>query len=231
MLKRFTLFLVALLALTPAAKSQNFFDTSEASRFFTFGARLGFNTSNRTFPSGHFNMWNNNGWGTGLDVGIVANLNFKEYLTIQPGIFFDSRSGNYSYVTSYLNVLGEDSELFQTGHLRNYNLTIPIMGIVKFNVTSYFKWNVELGPYLQFYLKNTGLNAIAVLWRNPLLTHYTSYYAKHNNFDVGLKMGTGMTLFDHYYVGIHYLAGFCHTWGNPSGGHNKSWMFTIGYEL
>ena len=60
---------------------------------------------------------------------------------------------------------------------------------------------------------------------------YYQYVAEHRGFDVGLKMGTGLKLFDHYYVGVHYLAGLTHAWKLPSGGKNKSWMFTVGYDF
>ena len=33
-------------------KAQDFFDTSDAESFFNLGARIGFNTSNSTFPKG-----------------------------------------------------------------------------------------------------------------------------------------------------------------------------------
>ncbi|MCH5235086.1 MAG: PorT family protein [Muribaculaceae bacterium] len=228
------IFVIAVLvaSLCPSqSKAQDFFDTSDAASFFSFSGRLGFNTSNKTFPKGHFNLWNNNSWGTGFNIGVLANLNFKEYLSLQPGIFFESRSGDYAYLTNYLNYNAQEDTHYAMGHLRGYYITVPVMGVVKFNIAEKIKWMVELGPYLQFALKHMGDNNIVVLYRQPQNLGYSQYTAQHNSVDVGLKMGTGLRFFDHYYLGVHYLAGFCKTWKQPSGGKNKSWEFSIGYDF
>lgn len=223
--------LLFLLAFILPAKSSEILDTSTPLNLFTFGGRIGFNTSNRTFPGGHFNMWNNNGWGTGFDLGVVANLNFKEYLSLQPGIFFDSRSGSYSYLTGYINNLGLEDTHYEMGHLRGYNITIPIMGIIKLNVAPQFKVSGEFGPYFQFSLKQTGQNNVNVLYRQPQSNEYGVYIAQLRKYDVGLKMGFGISLFDNYYIGVHYLAGMCNAWKHPAGGKNKEWLFTVGYDF
>ena len=89
-----------------ASEPEEFFSTEPADQLFSFGARLGINASNRTFPSNVFNKWNSNSWGTGMDVGAIANINFRDYLSVQPGIFFESRSGNFSYVFDDIYQLG-----------------------------------------------------------------------------------------------------------------------------
>ena len=211
--------------------AQEFFSTEEAPVFFNLGARIGFNTSNRTFPSGYFNEWNDNSWGTGFNIGAIANLNFKDYLSLQPGIFFESRSGNYSYFTSYYDWYNKEQIHYELGHRRSYYITVPIMGIVKFNLSSQIKWLVELGPYIQFNLKDSGQNNVYVLYRPVQSSFYDYYVAEHNSFDAGLKIGTAIKVMEHYYLGIHYLAGFCKAWEKPQGGKNKSWAFTLGYDF
>ena len=227
----FSLLIVLIGVLGTNIKAQDFFDTSDAEKFFTFSGRIGFNTSNKTFPSGHFNLWNHNSWGTGFNIGALANLNFKEYLTLQPGIFFESRSGDFAYLTNYLNYYGREDTHYEMGHLRGYYFTIPVMGVVKFNLAEKIKWMVEFGPYLQFSLKQTGLKNVNVLYREPQNSNYSAYIAEHNNVDFGFKMGTGLRVFNHYYIGVHYLAGVCNAWKKPAGGKNKSWEFCIGYDF
>ena len=230
MIKRLIGFLIILIAILPA-KGNDLIDTSDPTQLFTFGARIGFNASNRTFPKGHFSMWNNNNWGMGFNAGIVANLNIKEYLSIQPGVFFDSHSGKYAYVTEYINYFDEDDVHYEFGHWRGYKFTIPVMGIVKLNGTKDFKTTIEFGPYFQLSLKQTGQNNVNVLYRLPHATSYSSYIAKLRKYDVGLKMGAGWEFRQKYYFGVHYLAGLCNAWENPSGGKNKEWTFTIGYNF
>ena len=232
-MKKIIISIICLIAVAGnlSIKAQPFFDTSDSPIFFSLSGRIGFNTSNKTFPKGHFNLYNKNSWGTGFNIGALANLHFKEYLTIQPGIFFESRSGDYSYLTDYLNYTGKEDTHYEIGHLRGYYFTIPVMGVVKFNLAENIKWMVEFGPYFQFALKQTGQNNVVVLYRLPQNNSYSQYIAKHNSVDVGFKMGTGLRFYDHYYIGVHYLAGMCNTWKQPAGGKNKSWEFSIGYDF
>ena len=57
---------------------------------------MGVNTSNRTLKSSAFpDCYHHESWGTGFDVGFVAGLNIRDYLAIQPGVFFETRGGNF----------------------------------------------------------------------------------------------------------------------------------------
>ena len=57
--------------------------------------------------------------------------------------------------------------------------------------------------------------------------------------DFGIKMGTGLQVLGHYYVGAHYLAGCIDAWKDRSignvtktyGGVTKAWVFTLGYDF
>lgn len=209
--------------------AQDFFDKSDARNFFNVGARLGFNTSNRTFPKGNYSNYTYTAWGLGFDAGVIANLNFKDYLTIQPGFFFESRSSQLVNFVEYIPVDQQYGSNFSNTHQRSYFFTIPIMGIVNFNLSEKIRWSVEFGPYFQLRLKETGAQKHLILLYGNRLSDFST--VKSNNFDFGFKMGTGLEVMRHYYVGIHYLAGVCHAWSIPSGGKNKSWMFTLGYNF
>lgn len=213
------------------AKAQEFFDKSDAEQFFSFGARVGFNTSNRSFAQGKYVNQVCTAWGTGFQAGVIANLNFKEYLSIQPGLFFESRSGNLFNFADYLY---QDLTLsyYEKDHQRAYYFTIPVVGVVSFNLSEQIKWKVEFGPYVQFRLKETGSqDKVELFYINPLDLSYYPEKAKNRSFDAGLKIGTGLQVYDHYYIGMHYLAGLCNAWSDPSGGKNKSWQFSIGYDF
>lgn len=211
-------------------EAQELIDTSDATNFFTFGARIGFNTSNRTFPKSNVTYYNNESWGTGFNAGILANLNFKEYLSLQPGIFFESRSGNFAYASDYEDLYNPLEVRYVFGHWRGYYITVPVMGIVKFNIAPKVKISAEIGPYVQFQLKESGKGIDYYEYR-PFEGQFTHYKAQQKKVDFGFKMGAGFQFYNHYYVGFHYLAGLCHAWNNPQGGQNKSWMFTAGYDF
>ena len=223
--------MVFLTFVSSKVNATDFFDTSAPSSFFNLSGRIGFNTSNRTFPGGYYNTWNKNSWGLGFNIGVLANLNFRDYLTIQPGIFYQSRSGNFAYVTDYLDGLNNNQTHYEMGHLRGYYINVPLMGIVKFNLSDKIKWSVEIGPYFQYCLKETGQNNVNIIYRNPQSNKYEVYDTSQKNYDAGIKVGTGLQFCGHYYLGLHYMAGFMDVWDFPVGGRNKSWEFSVGYDF
>lgn len=231
-MKRFLAALAIATATIIPATAQDFFSTEDAEQLFNFGVRVGVNTSNRTLTSSTAFKWNHNSWGTGFDAGVVADINFKNFISVQPGFFFESRSGAFAYETvDYSNLNEFYEEMFQLGKGREYLFTIPIVGSIHFNIMDDFRWNVDFGPYFQFKLRSTFDQKFDYPMVYPYGTHYINN-VKTAKADVGLKMGTSIDLFHHYHVGVHYLAGLCHAW-NPGelGGHNKSWVFTIGYNF
>lgn len=214
-----------------SASAVDFFSTEPSPKFFTLGARMGINTSNHTFPNGNFNIKNINSWGTGFSAGVVANLNFREYFTLQPGIFYESRSGRYTYASSYITNTNHTDISYQIGHSLFYDLSIPVMAVFNFNIAENVKWKVEAGPYLQINLKKPDNDKIIVLYREPLGNDYKQKYALSHFYDFGLKFGSGISVNRHYYFGIHYLCGLREVWGYPAGGRNKAWTFTLGYDF
>ena len=214
-----------------AAQAEDFFSTSDADQLFNLGVRVGVNTSNRTVKNTVANIWNVNSWGTGFDAGVVADINFKNYISIQPGFFYESRSGAFAYQSAAYNDAGDPYVKTQVGKGREYLFTVPIVASVHFNIIDELRWNVDFGPYMQFKLKSTFDGKFS--YPEPTLNGGIGYFGdvKTSRFDLGFKMGTGLDIYKHYYVGVHYLAGLTHAWKLPSGGKNKSWMFTVGYDF
>lgn len=221
------------------SQATDFFSTEKCDELFTIGVRLGVNTTNRTMSDKAYpDCYHHESWGTGIDVGAVVGINIRDYLAIQPGFFFESRSGAYTLIgTAEGSALAADgSEIAQAGKRRSYNFTIPVLAVFGFNVTDDVRWNVEAGPYLAFVLdsklsdKRFVVNGTA---EDPL------FHQKAAGFDFGFKMGTAIEILDHYYVGAHYLAGCLPAWkdrkiGNVTkdfGGVTKGWVFTIGYNF
>lgn len=231
-MKKLFLSLALVAAASLPASAEDFFSTDDASSLFNLGVRVGVNTSNRTLSGSMASIWNQNSWGTGFDAGVVANINFKNYISVQPGFFYESRSGAFAYQSTYYNDLGDHHVLTQVGKGREYLFTIPIVASVHFNILDELRWNVDFGPYFQFKLRSTFDQSFSYPEATPMggIVYYGD--VKTSRCDVGLKMGTGLDIYEHYYVGVHYLAGLTRPW-NPGklGGHNKAWLFTIGYNF
>lgn len=238
---RKTIFTAAILcAAVSSAGAADFFSTDKCEHLMEFGARIGVNTSNRTisdkaFPDGY----HHESWGNGFDLGVTAAINIRDYLAIQPGFFFATRGGAFSVFgnsTQYgVDIPGES--VAQAGKRNSYNFTIPVMALVRFNLTDNVRWNVEAGPYLGLVLSSKISNKAYVSSTEgdfiPLFSQ------KASTVDFGFKMGTSLLLFSHYYVGIHYMAGCVDAWkdykydniSKSFGGCTKAWVFTIGYDL
>lgn len=231
-MKLFSFITVAVAMASPTcAFAADLIDTGEPTSIFSLGVRAGINTSVHTFGSNFFNQWNVNSWGTGIDAGAIFDINLRQYLSIQPGFFFESRSGHYSYLTTYKDLNGDDAQYTQLGNYRGYYINIPILVSVRLNLSSNVKWLIEAGPYLQFKLHSSDNENVEVLTR-PEEDAIVLEKASANSYDLGLKVGSGILVNNHYSFSIHYLAGGRDVWKAPfDGGKNKAWTFTLGYNF
>ena len=229
------LIIASILALSGIASSQaaDFFDTSRPDNLFNLGVRVGMNTATRNIKNDVFDVWNSNTWGTGFDAGIVADINFRDYISIQPGIFYESRSNKYTYI--YTNAVSQDGPTYvsQFGKDRSYTLQIPILCSIHFNLCDNIRWNVEAGPYFHIFLKNkVEGDLVYPVYKAQNATPTGLSAVKPSSFDFGIKLGTSIKFLDHYLVGVHYLAGCLHPWKDGAiGGRNKAWTFTLGYDF
>lgn len=222
---------LAIASILPASSAE-FFSTKDTETIFDLGVRAGFNTANRTISESVASIWNQNSWGLGFDIGAVCDVNFKDFISIQPGFFFETRSGSFAYQSTAYDITGSYVKT-QVGKGTEYLFNIPIVASIHFNITDNLRWNVDFGPYVQIKLKSTFDKKFSYPEASTAtggLTYFDN--VKTSKCDVGLKMGTGLDIYRHYYLGVHYLAGLLNPW-NPSrlGGHNKAWMFTIGYNF
>lgn len=201
-----------------------FMDTGKPENFFRLGVRVGLNMSNVSAGGPAF-TWNDNSWGTGFEGGIVAEMSIREWFQIQPGIFYQSRSNNYTHILGS----GPDQQI-SVGHTLYYAFYIPVMLQARFNVTQRLRWSIEAGPYISFGLghNDNGLR----IEPSPQEPFDMGYFDRHEQVVGGLKLGTGLELNEHYYLGIHYMAGFGNAWKvYGMSGHNKAWTFTLGYNF
>ncbi len=227
------IFCAIIVAFANHAVAQEFFSKEAPANLFDIGVRLGVNTSNRTFNKKAFDLWNVNSWGTGVDLGAVVDLNIRDYISLQPGIFFESRSGDYAYSKKYYDLDGNPTDFTQLGHDRFYNINVPILVSMKFNLAETVRLIAEAGPYLQYIFKDSARDKITVL--KPQISpddDIELYKEVPAKFDIGLKIGAGIAYKRHYSFHIHYLAGCKKAWKTPwKGGYNKAWVFSIGYQL
>lgn len=242
-MKKFTTtILMALVAV--GAYAEDFFSTEKCENLMDLNVNIGINTSNRTIGKNALPGFHREGWGTGFELGLTADINIRNYISIQPGFFYESRSGNYTMVRNYdlIGAVNEHPVFVQAANLRTYHFTIPVMACLHFNITDDIRWNVEMGPYLALRLGSKLNNDVLTFSSESLpADQYGNFIfdQKSKGLDVGLKFGTGVTLLKKYSFAVHYLAGGTHAWNDTKignykytyGGHSKEWTFTVGYTL
>lgn len=224
---------VLAVAFATSVFGQEFFSKDEPKSLFNIGLRLGLNTSNRTFSKDAFDQWNVNSWGTGVDAGCVVDINIRDYISLQPGLFVETRSGNYSYAQYYYDNNGKQLDFTQLGHDRSFNVTIPVLASLKLNLTENVRLVAEIGPYVQYFIHDSASDKIQVIVHQTLPSDPIKVkYVHPVPLDAGLKAGCGISLFKRYSFFIHYMAGAKKAWKEPfNGGKNKAWLFTVGYQL
>lgn len=233
--KIFTLVATLFMA-SSVVSAEDFFDTSVPDKVFTIGVRAGVNMSNisnnleTAIPSQI--KWAKTSWKTGFSGGIVADLKIRNFIAIQPGFFLQLRH-NECYI------LDADRIKNMEAYTTSTYLQIPLLVSLRHNLSEIVQWQVDLGPYFSF---GVGGNVKTDIYE----AGKTDLYNKEDlfgddgmieSFDWGFKMGTGLLIDDHYYIGAHYEAG-CRNPLRPMDGsikhiigHHKVWNFTLGYNF
>lgn len=233
-----------------SAFSQSFIDTDRAERFLTLGVRAGVTNSNVSPNYGEIfsdvSMVAGD-WGTGFNIGIVADLNIRKYFSIQPGFFFS----NQSYDTDITSVsMATDLISAVHRHARYYYFQIPVLASFKFNLVRHIQLVGEIGPYISFGLggnckvyemTNIGSSTGAALESDKYKHSYfgdgTMKSVQMKKFDFGWKMGIGLKFAKRYSIMAHYMAGTENIarpnreYESKSKAYNKEWVFSVGFDF
>ncbi len=228
-----------------SAHAQLRIDTSDAERPFNVGVRVGLNTSNLSsnqldlVPELHSTSVD---WKAGFTGGVVVDILMRNFFALQPGFFFETRSCAFSHVQQ----IGSPEALqLMEGTQSSTYFKIPILASFRVLVTDDIEWQMDFGPYFSFGLggneKYTYVSPGQEYHGKEFKRDYFGDKGFVRSYDWGFKMGMGLNVMRHYYVGIHYEAG-CRNVLLPNAynpepalyglkGHNKAWDFTIGYNF
>lgn len=244
-MKRLLCMLCVLVACASIAGAQLRIDISDAERPFNVGVRMGLNTSNLSsnqldlVPDLHSTSVD---WKAGFTGGVVIDIIMRNFFALQPGFFFETRSCSFSHVQQ----IGDPARLqLMEGTQSSSYFKIPILASFRVLVTDDLEWQMDFGPYFSFGLggneKYTYVSPGNDYHGREFKRDYFGDKGFVRSYDWGFKMGMGLSVMKHYYVGIHYEAG-CRNVLLPNAynpepvlyglkGHNKAWDFTIGYTF
>lgn len=238
--------IILTLALAVAALSvfaAEFVDKSASSKVISFGVRFGYNTSGQHASLNGLPGKKDFDWGSGWTAGAVIDLNVRNYFSIQPGIFYENRSFDYSIIDSNRNTQSLNNTL---GHARFNSFTIPILASFKFNISNAMQWVAEAGPYFAFGLGgDEDIEEISTLVSSSpdtpssykYQTYKRDYYGdnsewQHKKFHWGLKIGTGLKFLRNFSAMIHYQMGLKNISKHPDWSvKERNFSVSLGYDF
>lgn len=238
-----TVAIITLFTATLTSQAQTLIDHGSPAKVVQAGIRVGFNTSNLTtnydeaFPQ---IAWNHTQWKPGFTIGAAVDINLKNFLAIQSGVYFKSRNSDFHYL------LNENTLQAIDGHWGAYYFEIPLLLSFRLGVAELAQAQIDLGPY---FATGFGGKCKYTLFQSEYTDNgheVVAYESKGDYFgdkgfakrsDWGLKFGLGFLVMQHYYIGAHYNFSCKNILKNdPEAikqvkGHNKAWTFTLGYNF
>lgn len=241
---------IALSTCVTAVEADDFMDKGASRSFIEFGVRFGINSSSQKIN--HKDIYSDiqrafTEWKTGFEIGAVIDLNIKDYLVLQPGLFFQNKSYDYTVLSANFGS-GEMTQML--GHTRFYYFQIPVLVSLRFNLSHDFRWHVDFGPYFAFGLG--GDNEMEVFsarinegdgmilrkdYKEKFFGDGDKQIVGMEAFDWGMKLGTAFTFKRHYSLGIHYNHGFRNIAKSninhlkKASAYNREWVVSLGYNF
>lgn len=231
-------FLLAGVATSSAQKVQDMFGTDQKGKV-AYGFRAGFNLSNL---AGEFGRSTDEKLNLdpriGFHVGTMFDIPITNGFYIQPEILFTTRGakGNYWYEDGSTTV--ENTETCRAMYIQ-----IPLLASFRADLTSSVNLQLHAGPYFSFGVGGT-VSAEAKVQGGTVIVEYP-YFGKSTmtedhlgikRFDMGLSCGVGVTVKQHYYIGLQYDLGLMNgaiqeEWGGDTKIYNRCFSIQVGYHF
>ena len=186
---------VALCALTASAQrtstsSSSFFSTEKSDQGVTFGIEGGLNLSSAT---GDLEADSR----TSFNVGLAVNIPLMQSLYLKTGLYYTDKGAKEKE--------GTDEVSIGAGYLE-----IPVLASYRYDFGSGTQLQVNFGPYFAYGIAGKVKNTYYDDYEEM---NYTDKYDTFGDegllkrFDAGLHIGTGVTIANHFYVGLGYEFG------------------------
>lgn len=195
------------------SSSSSFFSTERADAPITFGIRTGLNFSNMANKDGN-NTYSGD-TRTSFNAGVSVDIPLLQSIYLQSGLYFTSKGTKDK---------GDDwKETVSAEYLE-----IPLLASYRYDFGDAAQLQINIGPYFAY--------GIGGKWKEEEGNKEYSddfFDDDTNKFDIGLQLGTGVTLSKHYYLGVAYEWGFTNLWKDSEDGSlkNKNFMINIGYTF
>lgn len=195
---------------------------------FTFGVKGGLNLSMWTIDESSLKP--------GFHIGGFANIQFNEYLAIQPELMY-SMMGNRMHENEEVKILGKEyyAELTQT--TTSHNIVVPVMVQIipipslKIEVGPQFGFNLGMSSHIKFETNVAGQNN----YERDMDVEKDTY----NLFEFGIAAGLSYDITKNIIVGARYNYGITPLADETKAGdvvlneavHTHNIMISLGYRF
>lgn len=244
--------ITALLIGSAAARAQFVIDTAQSEQPIGVGLRAGVNVSNvstneKSLMPSIFDRSSH--WRAGFTGGAVIDLRIRNFLALQPGFLFETRSASYMRTS----ISPADLMTATMGQWNYTTIQFPVLLSFRMQYGSDYEVQLDFGPYFSHGLGGSEKYTVTEFdgdGEPDSATYKGPFYGADrggmaNRFDWGFKMGAGLQVARHFYLGVHYLAG-CRNILTPDAssdpnaddmmragacGRSRAWEFTLGYNF
>ncbi len=211
------------------------------------GVRAGLNTSNisETRVSDGLSTALRSNWKCGFLVGAVVDIPMTHKFYLQPGFFFNHRTNEYATASASKQEAGGEEipvATFAEGHVTTNWFHIPMLVSYRVGLFDALEVQADFGPYLSYGLEGNDTYSLQefidgeAAMESPEISRpsFGKPDGQYFRIDWGFKLGAGIKVLDHYYVGAHYLIGARNLARNRqllSDAQSHQWQFVIGYDF
>ncbi len=201
-----------------------------------YGVRAGLNISNikgEWMPGHSLDLKSR----AGFQIGAVVDLPIFNGFYVQPGLSFTTR-GARKKVTE-----NDETEITK---LQPFYMQIPVLASFRADVSPSVNVQVNVGPHLAIGLG--GKDKEEYTYNGKTDKQDEPFFGKSEDnkprfgakrFDFGLSFGAGVTIKEHYYVGIQYDLGLINmaihddefAYGDKTKFHNGNFAIQVGYNF
>ncbi len=249
-MKRLATLILIITTVAAAWSRDRIIDTARPDKPLTIGIRAGLNSSgidNNYLSQLHELIQGNSYWRKGGQAGAVVDLNIRRYLAIETGLLWEFRKYEGAMMAATAD---EDYMGSMFLRARAHYLNIPVMASFRLNLGEQAKWHLDAGVYYAYgiagkresdqYYAFSDDDGQLIFDHKATSTKY--FKADQKDFlaikhaDFGLRFGTGMTFFNHYFIGVYYQHGLRNVAKNAAGApdikiQNRNWNVSLGYNF
>ncbi len=213
-----------------SSSSSSFFSTEKSDEPITFGVQAGVNFAGidaEGSPDGR----------TAYNFGVTVDLPVIESLHVKSGLFYSEKGWKLTKTETD----GRDYESTEEKGEPAY-LEIPILASYRYNFSDNLQLQFNVGPYIaygiagKYKLKDTYEDRYNVYEESLSFDYFKSgekdeyeYYG-FKKFDLGWQVGVGLTVANHYAVGVAYEKSFSNvSKSDGPSAKNTNFMVNLNY--